>query len=184
MISAVQEVDRAPTISVPAIHVYRPQTRTNPMNTPIRQRTRRWWTEEAARTFLASASTFSHWSQSCLGDNWQAIPPTGTEYRTGLDCGGAGLVTLPKQTCKHQRKPANASLFLSWIRTPWNILRSVYFFVSYLIYDTPRAGLLLVFMSVVKKVSENAPICNNSYENPPQQTKHAGFSLFKNHSIY
>lgn len=32
----------------------------------------------------------------------------------------------------------------------------MYFFVSYLIYDTPRAGLLLVFMSVVKKVSENA----------------------------
>ncbi len=55
----------------------------------------------------------------------------------------------------------------------------MYFFVSDLIYDTPRAGLLLVFMSVVKKVSENAPICNNSYENPPQQTKHAVFSLLK-----
>lgn len=110
--------------------------------------------EKAARPFPASASTFSHWSQSCLGDNWQAFPPTGTEYRTGLDCGGAGLVTLPKQT---STETGECITFLSWIRTPWNnILRSVYFFVSYLIYDTPRAGLLLVFMSVVKKVSENA----------------------------
>lgn len=95
--------------------------------------------EEAARTFLASASTFCHWSQRCLGDNWHAVPSTRTVCRTGLDCGGVGLVTLPKQTCKQTSEESGqcVAVFLSWIRTPWNILRSVYFLSSLIWYMTP-----------------------------------------------